>query len=84
MLRAADGQMVRLGAVAEIVFAEGPPLVRRFNLYPMVKITANLKPGVTPAEARALCEDVFAREAPAGVGGAARYRLAWLRDLPAR
>jgi multidrug efflux pump subunit AcrB len=82
MLRAADGQMVRLGDVAEIVFAEGPPLVRRFNLYPMVKITANLKPGVTEAEARALCEDVFAKET--SVGSGPLYRLAWLRDPRAR
>jgi multidrug efflux pump subunit AcrB len=84
MVRGADGQLVRLGNVAEIVYTEAPPSVRRFNLYPMVKITAGLKPGVTPAEARALCEDAFAQEVPSQSGRTPAYRLEWLRNLPGR
>jgi multidrug efflux pump subunit AcrB len=74
MVRGGDGQLVRLGQVAEVANIAAPQYVWRTNLYPMVKITAGLKPGVTKAEARTECERAFAAEAPAA------FRLEWLRE----
>jgi multidrug efflux pump subunit AcrB len=79
MVRGADGKLIPLGTVAEVREISAPACVRRLNMYPMVRITANLKAGATEAEARSLCKTAFAQEATGPL-----YRLEWLRELPAR
>ena len=70
-----DGQMVALGALVSIRDGSAPAAIERQDMWPMVPITANLAPGTTPVEARALCEKLAAEELPAG------FRLRWLREL---
>jgi RNA polymerase sigma factor (sigma-70 family) len=75
-VRNSRGELVSLGALLEVRERDGAAVVQRFNNRPMVTVTANLGPGLSPAAARALCEGIAAEVLPAG------YRLVWLRELP--
>jgi multidrug efflux pump subunit AcrB len=57
-----EGQAVRLGTIMTVRDAEGPAVIERHNLYPMVRITAALAAGVSMDEARALCETLADQE----------------------
>jgi multidrug efflux pump subunit AcrB len=67
-----DGQLVRLGTVMEVRDTTGPAVIERHNLYPMLRITANLAEGVSLFEARALCETLADQEF-----GAQGVKLSW-------
>jgi multidrug efflux pump subunit AcrB len=77
-VRNAQGQMVPLSALATVREVSGPEAVDRFNLRPMVEITANPAAGVSATQARTLCEGL-AEEVRKELGLPAGYRLAWLR-----
>jgi multidrug efflux pump subunit AcrB len=74
--RGADGRLVPLSALVAVREVEVSSAVERFNSFPMVAITANPAPGISPAQARALCE-VRAEEVRKELGLPAEYRLAW-------
>jgi multidrug efflux pump subunit AcrB len=74
-VRNKDGQMVPLAKLVSGREVWAPAVIDRYDMEPMIAITANLAPGVSPAEARTLCEKA-AEPLPAG------YRLKWLRELP--
>ena len=76
MVRNKDGKMVPLAEFASSREVSGPSVIDRYGMEPMAAITANLTPGTSPAEARALCERLAADVLPAG------YRLRWLREMP--
>jgi multidrug efflux pump subunit AcrB len=76
-VRNGKGQMVPIRDIAQIRTVSCPAVVRRYNSEPMALVTANLGPGLTPAEARALCEATARDLLPAG------YHLSWLQELPA-
>jgi multidrug efflux pump subunit AcrB len=75
-VRGADGRLVPLSALVAVREVEAPAAVERFNLQPMVAITANPASGVSLAQARALCE-ARAEEVRGELGLSAEYRLAW-------
>jgi multidrug efflux pump subunit AcrB len=79
-VRNSKGELVPLGAVVAIRNVSGPAAIDRLDGRPMVEITANLAPGVSPAEARKLCERL-AREAVRDVPAPEAYQLTWLRDM---
>src|SRR5262249_52757236 len=81
-VRNAKGEMVPLGTIVAVRWAEGPGPVNRLDGAPMVEVTANPAPGVSLAEARALCEGQ-AEEVRKGLRWQARFRLTWLREIPA-
>jgi multidrug efflux pump subunit AcrB len=57
-----EGQLVALGAVVEVRNTTAPAVIERYNLYPMMRITANCAGGVSAAEAGALCETMADQE----------------------
>jgi multidrug efflux pump len=61
-VRNKEGQLIRLGTVMNVRDTIGPRAIERHNMYPMVRITANLAEGVSMAEARALCETMADQE----------------------
>ena len=75
-MRNTDGKMVPLGEMASSRLVSAPWVIDRYSMEPMIAITANLVPGISPAEARTLCEKLAADVLPAG------YRLKWLREMP--
>lgn len=75
-VRSASGELVPLGVVARFKQMSGPATMQRFNNKPMVMVTANLRPGVTAAEARALCEATAREVLPVG------YQIGWLHEPP--
>jgi multidrug efflux pump subunit AcrB len=76
-VRGADGRLVPLSALVALREVEVSAAVERLNGFPMVVITANPAPGVSLAQARALCE-ARAAEVRRELGLSAQYRLAWL------
>ncbi|HEX3146607.1 MAG TPA: efflux RND transporter permease subunit [Gemmataceae bacterium] len=53
-----QGQAVPLGTVTQVREVTGPTMIERHNMYPSVRITANLTTGVVLSDATALCEKV--------------------------
>jgi multidrug efflux pump subunit AcrB len=72
------GDMVPLGTLAAIRHIEGSTALDRLDGRPMVEVTANPATGVSPREARKLCEELLAQ-----VRKEQRlpdeYRVTWLR-----
>jgi multidrug efflux pump subunit AcrB len=81
-VRNTQGEMVPLATVAAIRNTMGPAVVDRLNMEPMVEVTANPAAGVSPAQARRLCESA-AEEGRKGLGLSAEYRLTWLAGMSA-
>jgi multidrug efflux pump subunit AcrB len=71
-----QGKMVPLASVVRMTYGSGPVVIDRLDLEAMAEITANLAPGVSPAEARALCEEEARTTLPK------EYRLTWLSEVP--
>ena len=63
LLRNDKGEIVPLAAVVEVRAVDWPVVAERFNMNPMVGITANPAPGVSLKEARSLCETLRKRSA---------------------
>jgi multidrug efflux pump subunit AcrB len=55
-IRNNEGNMVALPNLITVRREKGPAVVDRFNLYPVVQITANPAAGVSVANVRAMCE----------------------------
>jgi multidrug efflux pump subunit AcrB len=70
------GERVPLAAVVQITAGSGPTVIDRLDLEATAEITANLAPGVSLAEARALCEEEARTTLPK------EYRLTWLSEMP--
>jgi HAE1 family hydrophobic/amphiphilic exporter-1 len=70
------GQMVPLATVVRARVVSGPTVIYRLDREMMAEITANLAPGVSLAEARALCEQEAGTTLPKD------YRLTWLSEMP--
>ncbi|HVW00647.1 MAG TPA: efflux RND transporter permease subunit [Planctomycetaceae bacterium] len=51
-----EGQLVPLSSVATLRETNAPAAIERHNLYPAVRITANLVNGIGPQDGRMLCE----------------------------
>jgi len=56
LIRNDEGKMVPLGALVRVTAGMGPAVIHRVDQRPAAEITANLAPGTTLTEARALCE----------------------------
>jgi multidrug efflux pump len=63
-VRNADGDMVPLGAVAEVRDSAGPVTVTRYNMFPAATITGGWQPGVSTGEVLAAMERLSAEELP--------------------
>jgi multidrug efflux pump len=60
----ADGDMVPLGAVAEIRDSAGPVTITRYNMFPAAPITGSWQPGVSSGDVLQTMETLSAEELP--------------------
>jgi HAE1 family hydrophobic/amphiphilic exporter-1 len=67
-VRAADGRMVPLGAVASVTDTVGPQYTNRFNLYRSAEIMGAPAPGYTSTQALDALEEVAKATLPADIG----------------
>lgn len=67
-VRNSDGDMVPIGALADVKEVYGPQTVMRFNGYPSVKILGNAAPGFSSGQALDIVEDMSAKTLPASMG----------------
>jgi HAE1 family hydrophobic/amphiphilic exporter-1 len=65
-VRNADGQMVPIGALAELRQAAGAPLISLYNLYPSAAIVGQPAPGFSSGEAIALMDEIANATLPPG------------------
>jgi multidrug efflux pump subunit AcrB len=78
-IRNAQGQMIPLANIATVQTSAGPGAINRFDLNPMVQITANPAPGVSLTEARTFCADLFAQMRKSKLLPA-RVQIDWLQE----
>ncbi|QQL45333.1 efflux RND transporter permease subunit [Sulfuriroseicoccus oceanibius] len=67
-LRGSNGQMIPLGAVAEVREILGPQTITRFNMYPAARIMGNPAPGFSSGQAMAIMEDMADKNLPPSMG----------------
>jgi hydrophobe/amphiphile efflux-1 (HAE1) family protein len=67
-MRNANGDMVPMGAVADIRFEAGPDRVSHYNVYPAADINGQGAPGVSSSQAAAAMERVLHEVLPNGFG----------------
>jgi multidrug efflux pump subunit AcrB len=77
----ATGANLPLRKLASLRRIEGPQLVQRYNLRPMVEITANPANESSLAKLRSLCE-VQAAAVRRELNLSDEYRVAWLSEMP--
>jgi multidrug efflux pump len=63
-VRNADGDMVPLGAVAEIRDSAGPVTITRYNMFPAATVTGSWQPGVSTDDVLRTMENLSAEELP--------------------
>jgi multidrug efflux pump len=63
-VRNADGEMVPLGAVAEVRESAGPVTITRYNMFPTATITGSWQPGVSTGEVLQTMERLADKELP--------------------
>src|SRR5262249_2046763 len=63
-VRNGDGDMVPLGAVAEVRESSGPVTVTRYNMFPAATITGSWHPGVSTGEVLRTMEGLAEKELP--------------------
>jgi multidrug efflux pump len=63
-VRNADGDMVPLGAVAEVRESSGPVTITRYNMFPAATITGSWHPGVSTGEVLRTMEGLADKELP--------------------
>ncbi|HJZ54204.1 MAG TPA: efflux RND transporter permease subunit, partial [Gemmataceae bacterium] len=63
-VRNADGDMVPLGAVAEIRDSAGPVTITRYNMFPAATITGSWQPGVSTGDVLRTMEVLSDKELP--------------------
>ena len=67
-VRSADGHMIPMGALVEVVPDLGPPSISRFNLFSSASVSGNSAPGFSSGDAIAAMQRVAAKSLPAGYG----------------
>jgi len=67
-VRNLEGNMVPIGAVAELHEAQGAPLITLYNLYPSAAIVGSPAPGFSSGEAIALMDQIATQALPPGTG----------------
>jgi HAE1 family hydrophobic/amphiphilic exporter-1 len=67
-VRNQDGNMVPLGALAQIVPETGPGLLTLYNLYPAATIVGGPADGFSSGEALTLMDEIAAKALPRGTG----------------
>ena len=70
-VRASNGTMMPLTAIAKVTESTGPDLVERFNLFPSGRLFGGPAPGYSSGQALAVMEELAAKNLPEG------YALAW-------
>jgi len=76
-VRSASGQMVPLSAIVSVRTTAGPPFIDRFNMYPIMEVSANPAAGISLDQIHTICETLFGvirKE----LGLSEGYRLSWL------
>jgi multidrug efflux pump len=63
-IRNADGDMVPLGAVADVRDSTGPVQITRYNMFPAAAVTGASLPGVSDGDVQAMMESLADRELP--------------------
>ena len=63
-----DGQMVPIGAIAELKPALGPPLISLYNLYPSAAIVGSPAPGFSSGDSIELMDQIAKAILPPGTG----------------
>jgi len=66
-VRSADGDLVPLGTLVEILPRSGPDLIQHYNMYTSVPLQGNAAPGVSSGDALEIMEEIAARVLPAGI-----------------
>jgi multidrug efflux pump subunit AcrB len=79
-LRTAGGELISLSEVAAVRRENQPAYLERFNIYPVIVITAGLDGDLSLAEARFLCERLVTESLPELERVVNRVR--WLRPMP--
>ena len=67
-LRNAEGTMTPLDAISSVEESYGPQTIRRFNLYPSIKIMGNAAPGYSSGQALSIMEDMAEEKLPPTMG----------------
>jgi multidrug efflux pump len=67
-VRNSAGELVPVGALADVRTDSGPLVVTRYNTYPAAAINANLAPGVSSGDARVVFKELAGRELPPNMG----------------
>jgi multidrug efflux pump len=63
-VRNADGAMVPLGTLLDVVDASGPVIVTRYNLYPSAALNGAIRPGTSSSQATAAMERLAGKLPP--------------------
>jgi multidrug efflux pump len=63
-VRNADGNMVPLGAVAEVRDSAGPVTITRYNMFPAATVTGSWQPGVSTGDVLQSMETLSGKELP--------------------
>src|SRR4029077_19788028 len=63
-VRNADGDMVPLGAVAEVRDSAGPVTITRYNMFPAAAVTGSWQPGASTGDVLRTMEALSAQELP--------------------
>jgi multidrug efflux pump len=63
-VRNADGDMVPLGAVAEVRDSTGPVTITRYNMFPAATVTGSWQPGTSTGDVLRTMEDLSDKELP--------------------
>lgn len=67
-VRNGKGEMIPIGAFAEVKFTTGPQMIPRYNLYPSLTINGTAAPGVSSGQAMAIMEQMAKEKLPQGMG----------------
>ena len=78
--RGATGELISISDVAAVHLENQPAYLERFNIYPVIVITAGLDGDLSLAEARFLCERLVTESLPELERVVNRVR--WLRPMP--
>ena len=58
-VRSVSGRMVPLSAIVSVRMTAGRAYIDRFNMYPMVEVSANPAAGISLDQVHAICETLF-------------------------
>ena len=67
-VRNTAGEMIPIGAFADVRFSTGPQMIPRYNLYSCVTINGNAGPGVSSGQAMQIMEQMAREKLPPGMG----------------